>query len=110
MEAVWRQRRARTREGAVKGGCQGWWRQRHVQGSGNPLLWLGTRESGARAGDMWVAEEKVWVGPGSVDCGQGMHPRRRVSLSWSAMGHVPCDACVTCHWQRCWQQEWQSQA
>ena len=69
------------------GGCQRRWR--HVQGSGNPLLWLGTRESGAGAGDAWVAEEKAWVGPGSVDCGWGMCPCRRALLSWSAMGHVP---------------------
>ena len=92
------------------GGCQGQrrWR-RHVQGSGKPSLWLGTRELGARAGEVWVAGEKAWVGPGSVDCGQGMHPRCRASLS--AMGHVPCDACVTHHWWRRWQQglgEWQS--
>ena len=35
MEAVWRQRRAGTREAAVKGGCQGqWWRQWHVHTTG----------------------------------------------------------------------------
>ena len=92
---AWEAQEAGTQEGAVKGSCQG--RHRHVQGSGNPLLWLGTWESGAGAGDMWVAEEKVWVGPGSVDCGWGMHPHCRASLLWSAMSHIPCDACVTCH-------------
>ena len=36
MEAVWRQRRAGTWEGAVKGSCQGWWQQRrwHVHTTG----------------------------------------------------------------------------
>ena len=77
---------ARTQEGAVKGGCQGqwwWWQwqqwQRHVQGSGNLSLWLGPCESGARAGDAWVAGEKAWV----------MHPRHRASSSWLAMGPHP---------------------
>ena len=54
MEAVWRQRRAGMREGAVKGGCQGWRRQQHVHttgqrqravvvardGAGDPSTWL----------------------------------------------------------------------
>ena len=57
---------------------------------------------GAGAGDTWVAEEKAWVCPGSVDWGQGMCPRHRASLSWWVMSHVPCDACVTCHWLHCW--------
>ena len=82
------------------GGCQGWQGQ-HVQGSGNLSLWLGTCESGARAGDAWVAGEKAWVGPGSV--GRGMRPCRRASLSWLVMGHVPCDTCVTHHWRCRWQ-------
>ena len=53
-------------------------------GQRQPVVVAGDTGVGAGAGDAWVAEEKVWVGPGSVDCGRGMRPRRRALLSQSA--------------------------
>ena len=70
---------------AVAAACTG--QRQPVIVAGDTVTW----ELGSGAGDVWVAEEKAWVGPGSVDCGQGMCPRRRASLSWSAMGQIPCD-------------------
>ena len=76
MEAVWRQHRAGTREGAVKGGG----------GDGGGMYRaVATRHCGWGHGSR---------GPGlgmhgwqkRRHCGQGMRPCRRVSLLWSAMG------------------------
>ena len=76
MEVVWRQYRARTWEGAVKGGggdgggmyravatCHCGW------GHGSRGPGLGTRG--------WQKRRH---------CGRGMCPRHRALLSWSAMG------------------------
>ena len=45
-----------------------------------------------RCGWGQVAEEKaVWI----VDEACVLHPLHMAALSWSAMGHIPCDTCVT---------------
>ena len=90
---------AGTREGAVNGGCQWQLSMAAVNGgSGGMYRAVATR----RCGQGQVAEEKaVWI----VDGACVLHPLHMAALSWSAMGHIPCDTCVTCHWRRCW---WQS--
>ena len=108
MEAVWRQHRAGTWEGAVKGSCQGRLSRVAVAmvvactGQRQPVIVAGDMGVGGRGwGHMGGRREGIVDGACVLVVGCRCCGRR-----WA----IPCDACMTCHWRHCWQQEWQSQA
>ena len=81
------------------GGCQWQLSMVTVNGGGSSMYRAAATH---RCGRGQVAEEKaVWI----VDRACVLHPLHMAALSWSVMGHIPCDTCVTCHWWCCW---WQS--